>query len=112
MFEGVPAGADAYLLVLVLHNWSDEDCRRILRVVRAAMGPDAVLLIGEPLLDPGPARFGPTGYLLDVQMMAMFGSARERTVNEFRGLLAEAGFELRRVLPTGTPVPVLEAVAA
>jgi O-methyltransferase domain len=61
MFEGVPAGADAYLLVLVLHNWSDEDCRRILRVVRAAMGPDAVLLIGEPLLDPGPARFGPTG---------------------------------------------------
>jgi hypothetical protein len=45
-------------------------------------------------------------------MMAMFGSARERTVNEFRGLLAEAGFELRRVLPTGTPVSVLEAVAA
>ena len=47
-----------------------------------------------------------------MQMMAMFGSARERTEAEFRGLLAGSGFALRRVIPTGSPISILEAVAA
>ena len=111
-FDGVPAGADVYLLIRVLHDWRDEDCLRILRACRAAMEPDALLLIGELILDPDPARGRPTGYLLDMQMMAMFGSARERTEAEFRGLLAEAGFALRRVIPTGSPISILEAVPA
>ena len=38
-FESVPAGADAYLLSRVLHDWDDEDALRILRVCREAMGP-------------------------------------------------------------------------
>ena len=59
-----------------------------------------------------PARGRPTGYLHDMHMMSMFGSARERTEAEFRGLLAEAGFTLRRVIPTGSLVSILEAVAA
>jgi hypothetical protein len=87
----------------VLHDWRDEDCLRILRACRAAMGPEALLLIGELILDPGPARGRPTGYLHDMQMMTTFGSARERTEAEFRGLLAEAGFALRRAIPTGRP---------
>jgi len=41
--------------------------------------------------------------------MAMFDSARERTVDEFRGLLAEAGFALRRIVPTTSPVSIIEA---
>ena len=67
------------MLIRVLHDWRDEDCLRILRACRAAMGPDALLLIGEQMLEPDPARGRPTGYLRDMQMMAMFGSARERT---------------------------------
>ena len=34
-FESVPAGADAYLLSRVLHDWDDDDALRILRVCRA-----------------------------------------------------------------------------
>ena len=108
-FDGIPAGADVYMLVRVLHDWSDEDCVRILRACRAAMGLDARLLLGEQILEPDPARGRPTGYLIDTQMMAMFGSARERTVEEFRSLLAEAGFALARVVPTASPVSVIEA---
>ena len=55
-FDGVPAGADIYLLIRVLHDWRDEDCLRILRACRAAMGPEALLLIGEQILEPDPAR--------------------------------------------------------
>ena len=82
-FENVPAGADIYMVTRVLHNWSDDDCRRILRACRAAMGRDALLLLGEQVLEPDPAHGRAADYLVDVQMMAMFGSARTRTAEEF-----------------------------
>jgi hypothetical protein len=112
-FEGIPpAGADIYMLNSVLHDWSDEDCLRILRACRAAMGPDALLLLGEQILEIDPARGRPTGYLSDMQMMAMFGSARERTEAEFCGLLAGSGFVLRQVIPTKSPISIVEAAPA
>jgi hypothetical protein len=49
-------------------------------------------------------------YLIDLQMMVMFRGARERTDPEFRCLLAGAGFELARVIPTSSTVAILEAV--
>jgi hypothetical protein len=112
VFDGIPGGADVYMLVRVLHDWNDEDCVRILRICRAAMGPEARLLLGEQILEPDPTRGRPAGYLIDTQMMAMFGSARERTVEEFRRLLVEAGFALARVVPTASPVSIVEAVPA
>jgi hypothetical protein len=111
-FEDIPAGADAYLLIRVLHNWSDSDCLRILRACRAAMAPTARLLIADQVLQPEPSPSRPTEYLVDMQMMAMFGSARERNREEFAGMLSEAGFELRRVIPTRSPVSIVEAAPA
>jgi hypothetical protein len=111
-FDRVPAGADTYLLVRVLHDWSDEDCLRILRNCRAAMGADALLLLGEEILERDPARGRATAYLIDVQMMAMFGHARARTEAEFRALLDQAGFVLTRVMPTASPLSLIEASPA
>jgi hypothetical protein len=42
-FEQVPSGADIYMLVWVLHDWPYEDCVRILRTCRAAMGLHSLL---------------------------------------------------------------------
>ena len=109
-FNNVPRGADIYILIRVLHDWPDDDCRRILRSCRTAMGSDAVLLIGDQILEPEPARGRPTGYLVDAQMMAMFGSARERTSDEFANLLSESGFTLRQFIPTQSPVWIIEAL--
>jgi hypothetical protein len=109
-FERVPAGADVYLLNWILHDWSDEDCLRILRNCRAAMDDRARLLIGEALLDPDPARGEPTAYLLDAHMMAIFGEARERTESEFRDLLASSGFAVERSIATPSPFSLIEAV--
>ena len=105
----VPSGADLYLLVRVLHDWPDEDCVRILKNCRSAMPNQARLLIVEQLLDADPQRGRPKTYLLDMQMMAMFGSARERSGEEFEGLLSASGFSTVRVIPTQSVVSIIEA---
>ncbi len=111
-FHSIPPGADITMLVRVLHNWSDADCLRILRACRAAMEPPAILLVCDEVPEPDPTRGTPAGYLLDAQMMAMFGTARERTGDEFASMLSDSGFTLRRVLPTQSPVCIVEAVAS
>jgi hypothetical protein len=109
-FDQVPPGADLYLLMGVLHNWSDEDCARVLKVVRAAMPADAKVLIVEHMLEPDPAHGNPVMYLLDMQMMAMFEDARERTESEFGELLVASGFSSPRLIPTKSLVSILESV--
>lgn len=106
--ERVPRHADVYLLVRVLHDWVDEACVRILKKCRDAMPAGGRLLIVEQILEPDPKRGRPAAYLIDVQMMAMFGSARERGREEFATLLAAAGFELVRVISTPSAVSIIE----
>ena len=109
--NAVPAGADHLILSRVLHDWPDEGCARILANCRAAMAPGAVLLVVESLLEPDPTRGKPTDYLIDMQMMARFGTGRQRSEAELRQLLAAAGFAWRRTVPTTTSVSVLDALA-
>lgn len=111
-FDRVPCGADVYLLMRVLHDFSDADCRSILKNCRSAMEKGKHLLICEQLLEPDPERGNPMLYLLDTQMMAMFGAARERNEAEFRDLLNESGFNLRRLIATDSQICILESVAA
>jgi hypothetical protein len=111
-FERAPEGADIYLLIRVLHDWSDEDCVRILRSCRAAMQQSAILLIGEEILEPDPQRGHPSAYLIDMQMMTMFGHARARSEGELAIVLKAGGFQLRRVVPTASSVSIIEAVPA
>lgn len=96
----------------MLHDWKDDDCLRILRACRAAMGPDGIFLLDEDILDPDPMRGKANTYLVDMQMMAMFGHARERTQTELHDLLNTSGFVLRRVIPTGSAVSIIEAIPA
>jgi SAM-dependent methyltransferase len=95
-FEGVPAGADAYLLSGIIHDWDDEAAVKILRSCRRAIRPDGTLLLVETVLTPSS---DPSRALMDVLMMVLTGG-RERTEPEFRTLLRKAGFSLSRVIPT------------
>jgi hypothetical protein len=108
-FSSVPAGGDGYLLSHIIHDWSEEQCLTILRNVRAAMKPEGRLLIVEMVLPTGDAPH--PGKLLDMVMLVVPGG-RERTEAEYRDLLAKAGFRLTRVVPTASPVSVVEAVPA
>jgi hypothetical protein len=89
-FAGVPSGADAYLLVRILHDWTDQDVLRILRNVRAAMTTEARLLVVDSVV--GPPNEDPLGKFPDLMMLVSAGG-RERTEDEWRALLAESDLE-------------------
>lgn len=111
-FDSVPADADAYLLSRVIRDWDDEDAVRILATCRAAMPDGARLLLVEAIL-PQRARERPEAIRMDLHMLILLG-ARERTEAEYARLLAAAGLELRRVVPTASPagLSVIEAAPA
>jgi hypothetical protein len=106
-FEAVPPGADAYLLSHIVHDWPEPQALAILGRVREAMEAEARLLIVEAVVpadeEPHPA------HMLDMLMLMCTGG-RERTEGEYAELLSRAGFRLERVIPTRSPVSVLEAV--
>ena len=111
-FVEVPAGADAYLLSRVIHDWSDADAVTILRTCRRAMSGSARLLLVEAEL-PERAADHPAAIRMDLHMLALFEGGRERTAAEYAALLDAAGFALVEVVPTGSPsgIGVLSARA-
>ena len=106
-FKEVPAGADAYLLKLIIHDWDEPRATTILRNVHRAAKPGARLLVVDAVV---PAAAGPDfSKFADVNMLVMTGG-RERTEAEFRDLLAAARFELVKVHPTEGPLSIVEGV--
>src|SRR5271166_5953873 len=106
-FDAVPAGADAYFMKHIIHDWDDGDCLRILRNCRAAMSDRAKLLVCEKLVQPG--NEPNAAKTMDLVMLALTDGGRERTEQEFRDLFARAGLHLARVVPTRVDNVILEA---
>ena len=50
--------------------------------------------------------------MLDIEMLVMTVGGRERTEEEFAALFAASGLRLSRIVPTGRPIAVIEAVPA
>jgi hypothetical protein len=95
-FKEVPAGADAYILKGIIHDWGDEAALQILRNCRRAIRPEGTLLLVETVLT---ASSNPASALMDMLMMVLT-SGRERTEAEFRSLLQEANFSMVQVIRT------------
>jgi hypothetical protein len=105
-FESVPSGGDAYMLSHIIHDWDEARCVQILRNCRAAMGRQGRLLLVEMVIPAG-NDFHPSKYF-DLIMLA-FAGGTERTEAEYASLFAKAGLNLTRVVPTESPVSVIEA---
>lgn len=106
-FQSVPSGADAYFLRHIIHDWNDEQSRKILNNCHAAMPSNGRLLLAEFVLPDGPESFH--GKWFDLAMMTVTGG-QERTETEYRALLADCGFECLRIISTATELSVIEAV--
>ena len=107
-FHAVPPGGDLYVLKFILVDWRDAEASQILRNCRSAMGPDGKLLVIEMTI-PDDNHATPA-QLFDLNMLVMTGG-QERTVSEYESLFAQQNFRLTRVIPTGSPFHLLEAVA-
>jgi hypothetical protein len=106
-FEGVPAGADAYIMKHIIHDWEDELAAKILSNCRRAMKHGGKLLVVDRVI--GPPNAPDPKKFFDVAMMLLPGG-RERTESEWKALYASAGFRLTRVLQTPAPHSVIEGI--
>jgi hypothetical protein len=104
-FESVPAGADAYLLRHIIHDWDDPQALTILRNIHKVLDSSGRLLVIEGVIPPGNEPFFVK--LLDLTMLTIPGG-RERTADEYRELFRGAGFALSRIVPTASEVSVIE----
>ncbi|MGH3752550.1 MAG: methyltransferase [Pseudonocardiaceae bacterium] len=106
-FDQLPVGASAYLLSLVLHDWSDREAIRILGRCAEAAGADGrILLIERTNLD---VQQSEDFIDMDLRMLVYYGG-RERTLEEFHDLVAKAGLIIRRALYPPSRFSILECV--
>lgn len=97
MFEAVPK-ADAYSLKMILHDWNDAECIKILSNIRnAATSPARVFIVEHVVPDHDVPHFAK---LFDIHMMC-WGSGQERTEAQYLSLLEQAGWT-----PTSSHYPV------
>lgn len=109
MFAEVPA-ADAYLLKLILHDWNDEECVRLLANARRAAVGAARIFVIEHVIPTDHST--PYAALFDLHMMC-WGTGRERSEREYIGLLERAGWShVGSWYPANGIVGVVEARGA
>lgn len=104
-FTLVPS-ADVYVLRHIIHDWNDDDAITILRNCCKAMNPDGRVLLVETVIPP--LNEPCFGKWLDLMMLIVGG--RERTEEQYRRLLPQAGLKLNRIIPTSHEISIVEAV--
>jgi O-methyltransferase domain/Dimerisation domain len=104
-----PSGADLILLGHILHDWSDETCRRILHHSAAALPDDGLLLISESVLEEDFAGRQSANVKDLIMLVANEPGARERALSEYRGFLDEAGFDVVDVIRFEAPRDLIVA---
>ncbi|KAL8727533.1 MAG: hypothetical protein Q9181_005681 [Wetmoreana brouardii] len=87
--------AKAYLLRTVLHDWPDDECRKILEQLVAAMRPGYSKVLINELVVPE-AGDSDSINTLDLIMMGLHGGM-ERTKNQWRNLLASVGLRIEKI---------------
>ncbi|XP_061998776.1 anthranilate N-methyltransferase-like [Rosa rugosa] len=93
MFAHVPSG-DAIFLKGILHDWTDEDCIKLLKNCYSATPDDGKVIVLEAVLPvlPETSTTEKITTQLDVLMMTQCPGGKERTQQEFMDLATGAGF--------------------
>ncbi len=104
-FKSVPP-ADSYVMKHIIHDWDDEKAVTILKNCAMHLKPGGKVILIEAVLSAG--NEPNLGKWIDIEMFMMPGG-RERTETEFRDLFNKGGLQLTRVVPTKSPLWVVEA---
>ena len=107
MFREVPR-SDAYIMKMILHDWSDDECVKILSNIEQAAPAGGRILIVEHVV-PGP-EVPHFSKLFDIHMMCAL-TGRERTEKEYAELLKKAGLQYAQThYPPSRTIGVIEGV--
>ncbi|MFI1927027.1 methyltransferase [Streptomyces sp. NPDC020377] len=93
-FDELPAGADAYLLSSILHNWDDAAAARIMRRCADAASTTGRVLVVDYFTDQSVMTEG------DLRMLCYFGG-RQHTLEQLGELAGSTGFEITSIVPAG-----------
>jgi hypothetical protein len=97
MFESVPP-ADAYVLKMIIHDWSDAQCIRILKNCCASMQSNGRVICIDAVVPSMGVTADPIAKLLDLNMLLVL-SGKERTRAQWEELYHAAGLEIRSIAP-------------
>jgi hypothetical protein len=106
MFASIPAGGDAYIMKHIIHDWDDERAGVILRNIRRVLPANGRVILLDSVVAAG--NQPDLAKMIDIEML-LFPGGRERSADEFRALFAANGYELTRIVPTKSPLSVVEA---
>lgn len=96
--DPLPAGADAYALGFILHDWDTEGGAHLLGKVAEASRPGSRLIIGEYLLNDD--RTGPLHVARQDLNMLVAARGQERSAGEYADWAGSFGYTLERIQPT------------
>jgi hypothetical protein len=108
LFGVIDTHADVYVLKWILHDWSDDACREILRGVRASMPVGSRIVTIDQHLEPG--RPSAVSSMVDLLMLVECEGGRERSPREVHGLMRDVGIQPGRVRHAGLHM-VVEGIA-
>jgi C-methyltransferase len=83
--------------------------QQILTTIRAATRPGTTVLLVECVIPADDRDF--VAKWTDLEMLVS-NAGRERTGDEYQNLLQQADFHITRIVPTASPLSIVEATAA
>jgi predicted transcriptional regulator len=109
MFEQVPS-ADLYIMKMILHDWNDNECIKILsNIHKSASDKSKIFIIEHIVPDPMIPHFSK---LFDIHMMCAT-SGRERTLKEYESILNQSGWRyIQTHYPKSKMIGVIEGTKA
>lgn len=105
MFEQVPS-ADLYIMKMILHDWNDDECIKILSNIHKTAPVNSNVFIVEHIVpDPATPHFSK---LFDIHMMCAT-TGRERTIEEYKSILIQSGWRhIQTHYPNSNMIGVIE----
>lgn len=105
MFEQVPS-ADLYIMKMILHDWNDDECKKILSNIHKSASDKSTIFIVEHLVpDATTPHFSK---LFDIHMMCAT-TGRERTIEEYKSLLIQSRWKhVQTHYPKSNMIGVIE----
>ncbi|KAJ3696548.1 hypothetical protein LUZ61_000253 [Rhynchospora tenuis] len=110
MFTCIPP-ADAVLLKWLLHDWSNEDCIRILQRCKEAIPSREAggkVIVCEAVVGSTSAMISEEPQLLLDMLMLTLTEGGERDENEWKHLFIEAGFSSYKIIHTSGFMSIIE----